>query len=337
MRAGWPFALVFLAVTSAAEGAEAVQRVVILEPRDDDAVLVDAFHRVEAELHIHHFETEVVDEDAGTAPSDVLGQVAEASGALASIGFVRHAGKTSVEVWLVDRVSGKTTMRRLEVGKSPDAANVLAIRTVDLLRMSLGEYDPEEPPPPDVVNVERRPLPPAVQELATPETSYRLRIEAMSLFDGREFGFAFGPALGIHYVSAPIELGVMLAGPLIGAELETSLGSASVWQELGWLEVRLTPLERARFRLAFSAGAGVHLMQARGQANPPLVSESDAVVSALGALGAHAELGVSRTVAFAASLRALGLLPPPGVAVLSEREKLGVPLLVASLGVTVGW
>ncbi|HEY3494440.1 MAG TPA: hypothetical protein VGK73_07135 [Polyangiaceae bacterium] len=337
MRAGLPFALLVLTLSSVAAGQADVQRVVLLRPGEDDAVLVDAFHRVEAELRIHRFETEVVEADPGAEPSAVLGQVAEAEKALASIGFVRHAGKTSVEVWLVDRVSGKTTMRRLEVGKSRDAANVLAIRTVDLLRMSLSEYDPEEPPPPDVVGVERRPLPEAVQKLATPETSFRLRVEAMSVYDGPAFGFAYGPALGIHHVSAPLEFGVMLAGPLLGGEVETSLGTASVWQELGWLEARLAAVERARFRLQFSAGGGVHLMQARGQANPPLLSRSDSVVSAIGALGLHAELGVSRSVGFAASVRALGLFPPLGVAVLSEREELGIPLFVASLGVTVGW
>jgi hypothetical protein len=336
MRTGLPFVLLALALTSTAAASDG-KRVVLVWPPGDDPVLADAFHRVEAELRIHHFDAEVVALDTGTEPSEALGAVAEKSDALASIAFVRHAGKTSVEVWLVDRVNGKTTMRRLEVGQSRDAANVLAIRTVDLLRMSLSEYDPEEPPPADVVGVERDPLPAAVKELAEPETSFRLRVEAMSLFDGPGFGFAYGPGLGIHYVSAPLEIGLMLAGPLIGAEVETSLGSASVWQELGWLEARLRLLEQSRFELGSSAGAGVHLMQARGQANSPLISRSDSVWSSLGALGLHGELGLSRTVALAASARAIFLLPALGVAVAGEREELGVPLFVASLGVVVGW
>jgi hypothetical protein len=337
MRTGLPFALVVLALTSKLEASADAQRVVLLKPADDDAVLVDAFHRVEAELRIHDFETAVVTAEPGAAPSEQLGAAAEAAQALASIGFVRRAGKTSVDVWLVDRVSGKTTMRRLEVGKSGDAANVLAIRTVDLLRMSLSEYDPEAPPPADVVGVERRPLPKAVATLAAPEPSFRLRVEAMGVFDGPAFGFAYGPALGIHHVSAPLEIGLMLAGPLVGADVQTSLGSASVWQELGWLEAKLRVFDERRFVAALSLGAGVHLMQARGQADPPLLSQSDNVWSGLGALGLHGELGLSRNVGLAAAVRALALLPALGVAVADEREELGVPLVVASLGVSVGW
>src|SRR5688572_11285544 len=98
MRAGLPFALVVLALASTAAGAGDVQRVVLLRPGDDDPVLIDAFHRVEAELKIHHFETQVVAADPGASPSELLGEVAEASGALASIGFVRRAGKTSIDV-----------------------------------------------------------------------------------------------------------------------------------------------------------------------------------------------------------------------------------------------
>jgi hypothetical protein len=129
----------------------------------------------------------------------------------------------------------------------------------------------------------------------------------------------------------------VLAGPLLGAEVETSLGEASVWQQLGWLEARLRVLDRRRFVVALSAGAGAHWLQARGQASPPLLSQSDDVWSALGTLGAHGDLSLSRSVGLSASLRAVALLPPAGVAVASERAELGVPMLVASLGVAVGW
>jgi hypothetical protein len=337
MRAGLPFALLALCLTATAWASGANPRVVLMRPSTDDPVLNDAFNRVEAELRIHDFQTLTVPTETGKPPAEALGRVAEESGALASIGFVRQADTTSVEIWLVDRVSGKTTMRKLEVKKSGDAASVLAIRTVDLLRMSLSEYDAETPPPPDVVGVERRPLPEAVTTLTTEETRVRLRVEAMGVYDGAAFGFAYGPALGLHFVSAPLEIGLMLAGPLIGAELETELGSASVWQELGWLDVRVAVYERNDSRLSLSAGAGVHLMQARGQARAPLVSLSDSVWSSLGALGAHGELGLSRSVALAASVRAVALLPELGVAVATERETLGQPLVLASLGVTVGW
>src|SRR5689334_22652089 len=93
--------------------AAQAQRVAVVRPGSDDPLLLDAFNRLRAELHLHKFETaEVEPEDAGEDP-DALALAAQSTDALASIAFVRHGGKRSVEVWLADRVSGKITMRTL--------------------------------------------------------------------------------------------------------------------------------------------------------------------------------------------------------------------------------
>ena len=126
--------------------------------------------------------------------------------ALAAINLVAETGKTSVDVWLVDRVSGKTTMRTVVVQKSADASSVLAIRAVELLRASLREFENDERPPADVAGVDRRPVPPAAVRLASrPEPTIRLRAEALLLEEGPRFA----ATLRLLRAGAFLELGVV--------------------------------------------------------------------------------------------------------------------------------
>jgi hypothetical protein len=325
------------AMASSAGAALAAERVALVRPRNDDAVLVDAFNRLQAELRIHDFVPEVVETDNLELPAGKLEEVAQRASAVASIAFVHHESTTAVEIWLVDRVSGKTTMRRLEVGKSSDAASVLAFRAVDLLRISLQEYEPGQRPPKDVVGVDRRPLSKAVERLtAPPAPRLRMRAEGAAIYDGKQLGFAFGPALGAHAVLGRFELGALFAGPLVGARFNAASGTASARQELAWLDARFTPYASTRFRIALSLGAGAHFLQAEGQIRPPLLSRSGQTSGFFGSLGVHGELSLSRAAALALSLRAIALAPRQGVAVLDERVELSQPLLQAAAGIVVG-
>jgi hypothetical protein len=228
-------------------------------------------------------------------------------------------------------------MRRLEVGRTSDAASLLSIRAVDLLRASLLEAEPGRQPPPDVVGVDRKPMPKAVRALAAPRRSqYALRVEGMALFDGAGLGFAFGPGLGFHRSFGPFELGLMLAGPLMGTRFETERGTASARQELAWLDAKLSLYEAAPLEAGLDLGLGAHLLQAEGQAEPPLRSRSDGVWGLLGSLGAHARLDLTAATALGLSVRALGVLPRQGIALSSDRVELSQPLLSASAGVIVG-
>jgi hypothetical protein len=298
---------------------------------------MDAFNRLRAELEIHHFQAEVVSPSLETVTPDDLEQIAQQVGALACIALMHHGTGTSVDVWLVDRVSGKTTMRRLDVGRTRDAASVLAIRAVDLLRASLEEYEPGERPPPEVVGVDPRPVPPAVRTLtAPPAPTTSLQIEGLALFNGSELGFCYGPSLGLHHIWDQFELGLVVAGPLLGASLEGQNGGATSRQEIGWVQGRFMMLRAAPFELGAEAGLGMHFLQAQGQPEPPLVSRSDSIYGFMGTLGAHARLSFSPSAAIGLSLRAIALLPRQGVAVLDQQTLLGQPLFSASLGAIVG-
>jgi len=337
MRARLPAALVILGTVMATASIVRAERVALIRPDEHDARLVDAFNRLRAELVIHHFQAEVVDARVSEAPSDRLAEIAQEADAVASIAFLHRGSKASVDVWLVDRITGKTTMRRLEVGRTRDASSLLAIRAVDLLRVSLQELEAEERPPADVVGVVRGPVPPAARALAAPPGPVlKLRAEGMALFDGPELGFALGPSIGIHRVLGPLELGVMLAGPLVGGKYRARRGSASTTQELALVDARLSAARYRRLDAGFDVSFGAHLMQADGQADAPLISRSDGIWGWAAAVGVHAQLGLSRATAIGISLRALALLPAEGVAVAEERAELVLPLIAASVGIVVG-
>jgi hypothetical protein len=313
------------------------QRVVLVRPQKDDPVLTDAFNRLGAELELHRFEAEIVDRDIGPSPSEALAEIAKSTGALASIAFIHQSDRTSVQLWLADRVSGKTTMRSIDVGSGPDTSSVLAIRAVDLLRASLQEFEPGERPPPDVAGVDPAPVPLAVTELAAePDDGFLLRAGALSLIEGGSFGFAFGPTLGIFHRSGILELGLGGAGPLVGARYETPNGSATIRQELVWGEGRLRVLDSPAFDVDASIGLGAHFMQADGQAVPPLVSRSDDLWTGFAALGAHGELSLFARVAMGIGARAVGLWPPVGVAVDRQSAVMSPVVLEASATLAVG-
>jgi hypothetical protein len=315
----------------------AAERVVLLRPPRDDALLVDAWHRLEAELHIHEFTTEVVEPKDGTAPARAVADAAERSAAFAAIALIHRDDSASVEVWLVDRATGKTTMRTIDVQNGADASSVLAIRAVDLLRASLREFSAGARPPVDVMGVERRKVDAAVDRfVAPPEPSVHVRADALLLVEAG-LGVAAGPALGISYrVLDALELGVGAAGPLLGAHLDTALGSATTHQEEAWGELRVRLFRRSLLSAGLQVGAGAHFLTAQGEPHPPLRAREETVVAFLAIAGAHLDIALSRTLAVGVALSATATAPRLGVAVDRETSAVGVPMFAASAGIRVG-
>lgn len=338
MRLGRSLVALSLGTALLAAAQAQAQRVALVRPDSDDPVLRDAFNRLTAELRLHHFEPAEVEPEAQARDPDALALAAKAADALACIAFIRHGGKRSVEVWLADRVSGKITMRTLELSEQSDASSVLAIRAVDLLRASLREFDVEHGPPSDVAGVDRRPVPEAAKSFAASERpGWKLRLEALLLADGGDFGLGYGPSIGLaRRTGERFELGLAVAGPILGASFATSDGSASLRQELGWLELRVHVLQTRRLELGANAALGEHYLNAQGRPLPPALPRSDHVLSWLGALGVHAELALLDRVALTFSARALFPTPLPAVGIRKTSETFALPLFYLSTGVALG-
>jgi hypothetical protein len=324
--------IVFWCIASAA----AAEPVVLVSPQQEDPTLIDAFHRLEAELRIHHFDTLLVTTNLEAAGAPSLGSVAKQHHALAAIALSRRAGQTTLDLWLVDRETGESLSRTLEAGQGADAASLIAVRAVDLLRTSLGEFDPDEPAAP-TEKPPGEPAPASPPLTAASEFSLWLYVEACMVRPGADFGSSFGPALALMYRATPwFHAGLRLAVPLTAMSLDTPSGTPSVRQELASAEVRFPILRAGRFAAGPLVALGAYFLQATGQATAPLESVNDHVWSMLLSLGAQADLRLFPRVAASLSVRALLLAPRLGVAVAKDSATIEQPALEASLGIAVG-
>jgi hypothetical protein len=174
------------------------QRIVLLRPRAADPALAEAFGRLKGELLTYDFEVVVLDAgDVAPSPRE-LSRAAEQARAVASISLVRSEGLATADVWISDRVTGKTTMRTIATAEGREASGVLAVRAVDLLRTSLRELAPGERPPPDVVGARPERAPARVREWATGKPARRLWwVEAAFVLQSTlsTLGAVYGPSI----------------------------------------------------------------------------------------------------------------------------------------------
>jgi hypothetical protein len=330
---------------STAEDASVNRKtVLVVRPPAQDVARTDAFNRLWAELHIHGFEADAIDRELGDEPSALLTEWAAERSALAAFAFTRRDATLSLEVVLVDRTSGQTSPRRLAfVAGTSDAASLIAVRAVDLLRASLQDF-PEPPnppaapePEPESAPAEEMPLSAAAPEVARREHAWTLAAEGTLLWPGRHFSVGFGPAFGVlHRPVSWFQRGLRLGGAF-GTSFDAQRGSASVQQGLGFLEARALIVETHGFSVAVLAGGGAFFLQASGTVQSPLTPQDDSVWSSVFTAGLHLEQSLGGDFALGLSGRALALVPALGVAVLGERERLQQPALQVSLGLSVGF
>jgi len=325
-----------LLLPAAARASGSEPRVVLVVPPAPDELLSEAFNRLRAELALQGFETRTIELGPDNDTPDKLSELAQRTGAFAGISLVQRVGTPTAEVCIADRVTGKTTLRTLALDKRRDAPSVLAVRTTDLLRASLRELDTGRPPP-DVIGADRKPPAPVIERFASPPVK-RFRLDARVALLGfdEKIGPGFGPGLALSYrVSPRFSVSVLLIGPAVGASFDSSLGSATVRQELALARVGYAVLHSERFELRPALCAGVYHLDANGVVGPPLQPLSNRVTSFAAGLGVEAEIRLSGALVAGAELSALALGPRPGIAVSNERYLFVQPYLSASAGIGV--
>ena len=312
-------------------------RVVLVVPPAPDAVLSEAFNRLRAELALQGFESTTVELDPTESTPEKLTELAREADAFAAISLMQGVGSPTARVCIADRVTGKTTLRTLALDKARDAPSVLAVRTTDLLRASLREFAGSERPPPEVVNVDAKPSPPAVQRFARQaEKRFRLEARVAALGLAQKIGPGYGPGLAFRYrLGQRFWLGALLIGPALGASLETSLGSATVRQELALAHFAASFWQTGALDLRATAAAGVYHLAASGVVDAPLAPVSDQVTSFAGGLGLEANLRLSAALLLGVELAGFALAPRPGIAVSTEQYRFEWPFLSLSLGLGV--
>src|SRR5690242_5307565 len=92
--------------------------VVLVRPAAESAIVIEAITRIRGELVADGFEVSVVDGPAGSDPAQVLTRAEQPAGAAATLGLFLQADASAAELWVVDRLTNKTVVRRVQMDKS---------------------------------------------------------------------------------------------------------------------------------------------------------------------------------------------------------------------------
>jgi hypothetical protein len=260
-----------LVATVAAQAARAAT-VILVRPENPKAITAEALVRMHGELVSVGFDVQIAATPAGVDPRASLEQTASSSNVDAVVALLGDATPGSVEVWVIDRVTGKSVVRRIpSQPESNRAAEILAIRAIELLRASLlevamaGGREPPivpKPPPAEVTRFVDR----ALDSRKHSRWAVEVGGSGVGSFDG------VGPAV-LPMVRLDLALGsyglmrATAAGLGTRSHVEAQSGSAEVAQQFGLIEagVRLRP--QRRVQPFFSLGAGVRYTSAEGRAS----------------------------------------------------------------------
>lgn len=337
-------AAILLLILPALEGrgqAEGTRSTVALvRSSSSDPVLREANTRLRAELLDAGFEVIEVDRAPGDSRSEVE-DAAHDTPSFATVAMSRAGSGAFADVWVSDRVTGKTVVRRLEVGAGANATAILAIRALELLRASLLEIAAERAPsepvisaPNDVAKWVAPALPPASGGALLEGGA--LGVGVLALHGLRGIGLALGPTVGFSYGNGRFFGRATIAGPAVGPELTASVGRATIRQALAALAVGWG-LEPKPVGIQAWVGAGGFELHIDGSASAPYRGVSGGVLSLLVAAGLGGLARIAPRVALTADLAALFLTPQP-IVVLAGRDSgsAGAPSVGASFGVLVG-
>jgi hypothetical protein len=267
-------------------------RVRVVQEEDADPAVRQATTRLEAELLAAGFAVDL-DETPATAPPGAV--ESGGSPAFLSIAVRRSGARVEADVQVVDSVSGKTLLGRVDAGlePGPSPARTLAIRAVELLRASLLELGlrPREElqvsPPPTAVRID---VARGKQTNVAPRhalTGWSVQLgAATSLTAG--LGPTIGPSGWVSRSVAPGWLvGMRWVGPTFGPELRSPVASADVRQVIALAEIRFV-YGTARWAPLLALGLGAADTSATGHAAPPLRAHTEGGLSAV----AHTSLGL---------------------------------------------
>lgn len=281
------------------------QRVVaVLVPPTGDEKLAA---RVAAELRAMGLEPKTVAIDE-QQDATALARTARDSGAIAAIRIVRSDKRA--EVWLADRVTGKTLLREVTCEANEDAESVLAVRAVELLRASLLEIETAHPPRGEL------PVTEVVRTVvATSRPKPTPPLFAIGLGFGPELVRTLSPAFDVAVSIAwtPSRVGIEVLGlvPLVSSRVCDVVGCANVAVGFvgGGVRWLLTNWE-SRVQPVLGLGVAASIAHAEGQAIAPYVDAHGDLVAATAY--ARASLYFAATTRFRLGLDVLGgaALPP---------------------------
>jgi hypothetical protein len=329
-----------LAGGPAADGSHTV---IVLKTSDADPVAAEATARVQGELGAAGFHVVVLPVAADSASSKVktAGTDLGAAGAFAIL-VHQEQGARVAEIWVSDRIRQVTVLEsaRMTAGDHERESEVLAVRSVELLRASLAElWLPREvplPPPPPVSAAAPAPVPqeaPRHEARARPAFASGIGIGVgaglMDSFGGT--GPIWVPSLTLTYgweTGLSVQLAFRGLGPVI--ELGTSVGTAKVEPQFASVDVVKTWWPRARVVPFAVVGLGAQHVRVSGTAVPPFEGMTSDVWSPWTSAGLGAGVPLYSGLSLVLESRAAAAWPPTAVRIAGvDVGHVGAPSLLA--------
>jgi hypothetical protein len=337
--------LVLFATTAIAEPS----RVALVRPAQPDPLIAEVTSRMNAELAASGFDVVIVPSSAEGDLRTAVELARTEPGVVATFAVVGLGKQAAVDVWLFDRITGKTIVKRLDPGSVPPGRGpaVLAIRAVELLRASLLET---LVPPADPAAAAPGPMPADVShfvETRSTEARPDRPWPAVWSFEAGVGGWdgfgGFGPSASLvlrlaYAVRRDTFLRATVGGPTLGSEIHTAAGSATTRQEFGLLELcYVFPVSPSAALLA-SAGGGVYHLQVQGSALPPIGAGSPQLWSATFDAGAGGALRIADRSALLLDVHALVTQKQASVTFADgETKRSGRPIAIVTLGLWAGF
>jgi hypothetical protein len=349
------------AIPSRLAAAEGGATVVLVHPPSATPTVTEALVRLRGELALAGFETQLYESEVGPDIRASLEQAAPAVDAVAVVavlpvgaGAAATPGEApdpgAAEVWVVDRVTRKTVVRRARSdAEGPRAAQILSVRAAELLRASFvelainAERRPEpaeaapQPPPPAGTAVAARWAATAIEESQRAWT-YGLEVGASVLGTADGVGPSLLPILRLERALGDHGL-VRLSGAGLGAPAVVTLpsGSADVTQDLLLLEGVLRFRPGRRVQPLVSLGAGALYVRAQGHPGTSYAGASGSLWSAALDGGAGVRLSLRRRIDLALEVHAVLAEPYPVIRFVgADVAHAGRPSGLASLTVVGG-
>jgi hypothetical protein len=315
-----------------ATGTALASTVLLVRPQSPSSLASEALVRMHGELASAGFAVSFTAAMVGMDARASLEMLASGPGVDAVVAILGDESPDMIEVWVADRISGGSVVRRTPYHKGGDRdAEVLAIRAIELLRASLLEVD-----------LVGKVKPAAVAERAArePRDDSRWGLEVggnvVTSFDG--VGPAVVPFLRLDGVVARWCVGqASIAGLGTRARVGSTVGNAQVSQEFATLGATIRGRADKGVRPTLSFALGALHTSAEGRADWPFAEWTAAEWSFLADVGIGMRLSAGQRYEVAVEAHAQLAEPYPVVRFLGANvASSGRPSLLFTLAL-VAW
>ncbi len=270
-RVAFAVLLTFGIATVTARGDEPTRPLVaLLRPDPPDPALGQMFVRIEGELNAAGFDVTIVARGPDEAPQAAIERASETHAPAAIIG-VFGGSLSGMELWVADRLTGRSVVRRLNAsGESGTrASEILAIRAAEQLSASLIDLDLAPKPAKVVPAAEVAPAGkpgPALSERSAARSRFQAELGIGSLFSFEGAGPTVTPVGRLTWSALPSwQLRMTGAGLGSRSSIASPSGTATFSQDLLLVESVFSPSKPGELGLRASLGVGTLHVDVEGR------------------------------------------------------------------------